>query len=104
MDVTNQTAICQINATNKNLISNIDENAKNYEITSSSDFSDFYRMLFEGNTFAGYTVILTKDISFETEEKTGQRIFEGKFEGQGHKISDIRHCPKFCVNGNRIQL
>lgn len=67
----------------------IDESKKVYNITSSKDFSDFYGMLCNGNTFADYTVVLTKDISFETGGKTGSRNFKGVFEGQGYKISDL---------------
>ncbi|PWB01275.1 hypothetical protein C5O23_10105 [Duncaniella muris] len=80
---------------------NINENKKTYEITSSSDFSEFYGMLCAGNTFADYTVVLTKDISFETGGKVGNRIFEGKFEGQGHKINDIT-TPLFTDNRGDI--
>lgn len=58
-------------------------------ISSSSDFSKFYGMLCEGNTFSGRIVMLDKDISFDTGGKSGTRNFEGTFDGQGHKLSDV---------------
>lgn len=58
-------------------------------ISSSKDFSDFYGMLCGGNTFAGQTVVLSKDVSFNTEGKVGTRNFEGTFDGQGHKLKDV---------------
>jgi|GEM_PF-2509449 len=102
LNLPNQTTIYPKNAVRKNSINTINENEKIYEITSSSNFSDFYRMLCEGNTFANYTVILTKDITFKTDGKTGQRIFEGRFEGQGHKISDIT-TSLFTINQGEIR-
>lgn len=59
------------------------------QISSSNDFAKFYGLLCDGNTFSGKTIVLTKDISFETGGKIGNRIFEGIFDGQGYKINDI---------------
>lgn len=73
-----------------------------YEINSSSEFSKFYGMLCEGNTFADYTIVLNKDISFETGGKNGNRTFRGQFEGQGHKITDIT-VPLFTDNHGDIR-
>lgn len=58
-------------------------------ISSSEDFSEFYGQLCGGVTFAGQTVVLTNDISFNTGGKTGTRTFEGKFDGQGHRLKDV---------------
>lgn len=58
-------------------------------ISSSEDFSVFYGKLCGGNTFAGQTVVLNDDISFETDGKSGTKTFEGKFDGQGHKLKDV---------------
>lgn len=58
-------------------------------ISSSEDFSDFYGKLCGGTTFAGQTVVLNDDISFETGGKSGVRNFEGKLDGRGHKLKDV---------------
>ena len=58
-------------------------------ISSTDDFSNFYSMLCEGNTFAGCTVIFNSDISFNTGGKSGVRNFEGKLDGRGHKLKDV---------------
>ncbi len=58
-------------------------------ISSTEDFSIFYNMLCEGNTFAGRTVIFNTDISFNTGGKTGTRNFEGKLDGRGHRLTDV---------------
>lgn len=66
------------------------ESDKLYTISSDDDFAVFYGKLCDGNTFAGFTVMLTKDVSFDTGGKTGERNFEGVFNGNGYRINDVR--------------
>lgn len=58
-------------------------------ISSSKDFSDFYGMLCDGYTFANQTIVLSKDISFDSGGKVGTKTFEGTFDGQQHKLKDV---------------
>ena len=71
-------------------------------ISSSEDFSDFYGKLCGGATFAGQTVVLNNDVSFNTGGKTGTKTFEGTFDGQGHKLKDV-NSSIFTTNKGNIQ-
>ncbi len=71
-----------------------------YLISSTSDLLALSQAVLDGNTFKGVTFKLTCDLDFSnctvwfpigyrTGESSTNRFFQGTFDGQGHKISNL---------------
>ena len=59
-----------------------------------------YQKLYYSTPKDDIYVMVLLDLSIKNEE---YRISEKKRECEGY-VNRTGHCPKFCVNGNRIQL
>ncbi len=63
-----------------------------YEISSIEELKAFAQEVNNGNSFIGYTVVLTEDIDLNNEEWTpigNPTAFQGIFDGQDHTISNL---------------
>ena len=72
----------------------IDNKAKTVQISSASAMSAFAVMVNNGETFENYTVTLNADIDLNyqpwTPIGTSTNAFKGNFDGNGHKISNLK--------------
>ena len=72
----------------------IDDNAKTVEISSASAMSAFAVMVNNGEAFENYTVTLNADIDLNNQPwtpiGTSTNAFKGTFDGNGHKISNLK--------------
>ena len=72
----------------------IDDSEKTVQISSASAMSAFAVMVNNGETFENYTVTLNADIDLNyqpwTPIGTSTNAFKGNFDGNGHKISNLK--------------
>ena len=79
----------------KGEIKAVEEKGGVYEIYEASELAWLAKAVNEGNTFAGKTVKLCKDIHLNDDPWTPIGFtgsFEGTFDGQGHKIAHLFVC------------
>ncbi len=70
-----------------------DETATTFSFTSAEQLAGLAKLIDEGNSFAGKTVMLEADLELSTQitfDPIGDKSpFEGVFDGQGHTISNM---------------
>lgn len=75
------------------LLSTLWTGSRGLDIHTNEELREFSRRVSLGNTFEGVTILLQDDIDLENEDFTPigspDNEFKGKFDGQGHKISNL---------------
>lgn len=73
----------------------LNETTGDYEVNTAAQLAGLAKMVDEGNTFSGKTVLLNTDVNLDNHNWTPigpstQKAFVGTFDGQGHGIYNLK--------------